>query len=298
MTYQLPILFQHPTCEGWILSKNHPTQGRRFVNARAELNKKAIRQKLAFMELAPSPVSIKELGLIHTSRYIEELVNGFTNEWEGCREDLTAIARHMAGGSVEGVRALIRGETKLAINFGGDKHHAMADYSSGFCTIADFAISAEIATMAGFRVAIFDCDVHHGDGTEALLKYNPDVLTFSVHQYGIFPNTGLDSDPMYNIYNYPLGEGHGDKDLKDAGALFIKTAKTFEADMIFIACGADGLADDPLGGLVYTVNGYSDTMFAIRKAFPDTPILFGGAGGYLPDTGTPDVWSESALALF
>jgi hypothetical protein len=32
----------------------------------------------------------------------------------------------------------------------------------------------------------------------------------------------------------------------------------------------------------------------LAKAFPDTPKLMGGAGGYLPDTGTPEVWAAVA----
>lgn len=67
--------------------------------------------------------------------------------------------------------------------------------------------------------------------------------------------------------------------------------------MIFIACGADALADDPLSELKYTVGGYELAMQSIRLAYPDTPILFGGAGGYLPDDQTPNLWGKASLAL-
>ena len=70
----------------------------------------------------------------------------------------------------------------------------------------------------------------------------------------------------------------------------------FEPDFIFVACGADALEDDPLSELKYTVGGYELAMKSIRMAHPDTPILFGGAGGYLPDNQTPDLWGKASLA--
>ena len=35
---------------------------------------------------------------------------------------------------------------------------------------------------------------------------------------------------------------------------------------------------------------------SVRSRFPTTPILLGGAGGYQPDTITPQVWAQMALA--
>jgi acetoin utilization deacetylase AcuC-like enzyme len=55
--------------------------------------------------------------------------------------------------------------------------------------------------------------------------------------------------------------------------------------------------DDPLTQLQYTVKGYADAAALIRKSFPTIPILMGGAGGYLPDDGTPAVWAAVADEL-
>jgi acetoin utilization protein AcuC len=173
----------------------------------------------------------------------------------------------------------------------------MRDYSSGFCIFNDFAIAATKATQLGKRVAIFDCDAHHGDGTEALTKSNPNILSFSVHQWGIFPGTGLVSDWERHALNFPLVANTADDGLTDATQTFLDVCFDFEPDMIFIACGADALADDPLSDLKYTVGGYELAMKSIRLAYPDTPILFGGAGGYLPDDQTPNLWSKASLAL-
>ena len=64
-----------------------------------------------------------------------------------------------------------------------------------------------------------------------------------------------------------------------------------------MACGADGHAEDPLSSLQFTLEGFSSVAKLIRTRFPSTPILVGGAGGYLPDTRTPEVWSYFARTL-
>jgi acetoin utilization deacetylase AcuC-like enzyme len=130
------------------------------------------------------------------------------------------------------------------------------------------------------------------------------VLTFSIHQDGIFPGTGRNSYPEKNIYNYPLDsdqpDGNPNKDdraLMSGVEKFCDLAKEFNPGLLFIACGADGHKEDPLTGLTYSAEGYIDAAKKVRERFPNLPILLGGAGGYLPDTITPQVWSEVAVRL-
>jgi acetoin utilization deacetylase AcuC-like enzyme len=79
--------------------------------------------------------------------------------------------------------------------------------------------------------------------------------------------------------------------------LFLELAREFEADFIFIACGADGHQEDPLSSLEFTVDAFREAAKLIRSTFPDTPILIGGAGGYLPDSRTPEVWANFAHGI-
>ena len=252
-----------------------------------------------FTEIQPRLATRAELELVHAPHFIDEVLNDHVcGEWAEVRPDLATLASTFVGGTLVALDALLNKGALTAIHFPGSKHHAQHDRSAGFCVFNDFAIAATIATQQGKRVAIFDCDAHHGDGTENLLRDNPNVLTFSVHEIGIFPNTPHDSyDPEHGIHNFKLSQGCGDTELGQGVEFFLEEAEKFKPDIIFIACGADGLADDPLSNLRYTVEGYVNAMKTIRKAFPDTPILFGGAGGYLPDDGTPNVWAQSASAL-
>jgi acetoin utilization deacetylase AcuC-like enzyme len=130
-----------------------------------------------------------------------------------------------------------------------------------------------------------------------LLRRNKNVMTFSVHEYGIFPGTGLLSDWKNRAYNFPLASKSGDDALLSATEAFLKACDEFQPTMIFVACGADGLANDPLSSLQYTKQGYFESMRMIREQYFDHPILLGGAGGYQPDTETPDLWATVALGL-
>jgi acetoin utilization deacetylase AcuC-like enzyme len=293
------ILVHSPEYANWVFDKTHPTQGRRFLHARNKLVLEAQKRRLNVWEIEPEHCSTDDLHLVHDMSYVfDVVVRGESSEWNGQRHDLGDLAKLFVSGTLTALDTLIDKKTLLAINFAGAKHHAMRDYSSGFCVFADFAIVATKATNEyEHRVAIFDCDAHHGDGTEVLLKSNKNVMTYSVHEYGIFPGTGLLTDWKNRAYNFPLASGSGDDALMSATEGFLDACDEFQPTMIFVACGADGLADDPLSNLKYTPEGYFNSMRVIREQFPTTPILLGGAGGYLPDTGTPEVWKNAALGL-
>lgn len=291
--------------KNWIFDPTHPTQGRRFDNARNLLMNLANQDGIDVIEISPNVAYKGELLRVHTAEYIEEVLEQHrSSEWVGEREDLAILASRFVQGTLNALDNLMVGNTQLAIHFPGAKHHAQADHSSGFCVFADFAIAADIATEYGKKVAILDIDGHHGDGTENLTKDNLNVLTFSIHEYGIFPGTGYVSYPEKHVYNYPLGSTEpGQNPNKDDQALlagvskFCDLARLFKPDLLFIACGADGHREDPLTSLQYTESGYEEVAKKLKAQFSGTPILLGGAGGYLPDSITPEVWSKVALTL-
>jgi acetoin utilization protein AcuC len=257
-------------------------------------------------EIAPHKATRSELERVHSSKYLDEVLKEHrTSQWSGQRPDLAELAATVVGGTLTALDLLIRGVATTAIHFPGAKHHAQYDYSSGFCIFADLALAADIATKDhGKKVAILDIDAHHGDGTENLTADNPNVLTYSIHERGIFPGTGNEDNSEKNVYNYPLHSpereedlGKGDAALLQGVHLFLKLTKEFEADLIFIACGADGHQEDPLSSLQFTVDGFREAAQLIRSTFPDMPILIGGAGGYLPDSRTPEVWASFAHGI-
>lgn len=199
--------------------------------------------------------------------------------------------------------ALLSGRAKTAIHFPGAKHHAQFDKSSGFCVFNDFALAADIASKDhDLNVLILDIDAHHGDGVENLTADNPKIVTYSIHDGNIFPGTGFE-DKEARYYNRPLQYGAGDKELLEAiDELFVVLRRlndqsNWRPDIVFLTCGADGHSEDPLSTLNYSVDGYEEVGKRLRKEFPHIPILMGGAGGYLPDTRTPEIWAKVALQI-
>jgi acetoin utilization protein AcuC len=290
--------------KNWIFDPSHPTQGRRFSNGRDLFITSAKKEGIDVVEILPRLATVAELLRVHTPAYIDEILNQhISTEWDGERADLANLASLFVGGTLTALDALLTNKTKLAIHFPGAKHHAQSDHSSGFCIFNDFAIAADIASKDyGKNIIIIDIDAHHGDGVENLTAVNPKVLTFSAHQDGIFPGTGDESKPGY-FYNMPLEAGAGDKELLDAIEQFIYVIGArdriwdWQPDLLFITCGADGHKEDPLTSLEYSVDGYIAVAKRLKERFPDLPILLGGAGGYLPDTRTPEIWAEVAEVL-
>ena len=296
----------------WVFDPSHPTQGRRFTNAANRLRTLAPELGVDLVEIeADYFPTFDQLQRAHTLEHIERtLLDGQSGEWEGTRRDLGKTALRMAGGTILAAEALLQGRAHTAVNFAGAKHHAMREHSSGFCVFNDFAIAAHyvlgskreiyrpISKKMGKvrRIAIFDMDAHHGDGTEKLLQDSFRIFTMSVHDSSIFPGTGKYDEPDFHCFNRPLKPGSGDQALDSAASDFVLFAERFMPDMIFIAMGADGHESDPMSTLNYTTEGMVQAVRDVRRGFPEVPMLLGGAGGYQPDDITPEVWARMAIA--
>lgn len=280
--------------------ETHPTQGRRYKHATRVLQQLDNEGVVEVKYSTPRGPFLEELELVHSDDYIQQVLsNGECNEWSGSKPDQAAIAAMFFGGTMQAVE-MVQGGSKLVVNLPGAKHHAMRTHSSGFCVFADFAAAGiRFADTYGKRVAILDIDVHHGDGTEVLLKERSDLFTFSVHEKGLFPGTGArdESDKVNWVFNRPLKSGSGDFELLAAVQDFVEAAKEFQPDVIMIAGGADGHYADPLANLEYTELGFARAVRLVKNAFAELPFIFSGAGGYTPDDYTPAMWLSAILAL-
>lgn len=292
------IIMHSPEYAKWVFDPTHPTQGRRFVNGYNTLITHLATEGLTHETRTPEPATWEQLETVHDHAYVKEVLGNYKcSEWEGQRPDMSHLAATFVGGTMQALDALINNETLTAVNLAGAKHHAQKDHASGFCVFADFAIAAKRLRALGKTVAILDVDGHHGDGTENLTFDDPNILTYSIHEYGIFPGTGRDDDLQHNVYNWPLREKDGDRALMQGVTDFLDVASGFTPDYVFIVGGADGHRLDPLTNLTYTVEGLENAMWVIRDTYPVTPILFGGAGGYQPDGATPLAWARMVTAL-
>ncbi|MBW4983645.1 histone deacetylase family protein [Mameliella sp. CS4] len=169
-------------------------------------------------------------------------------------------------------------------------HHAFADLAGGFCFLNNSGIAAERLRAKGFRPAILDVDVHHGNGTQGMFYDRDDVLTVSIHAdparfypffWGHAQERGAGRGMGCNL-NLPLARGTGDAEFLKTLDTALQRVRSFGTDALVVALGLDASIDDPFQGLAVTQDGFARIGAAI--AATGLPVLFVQEGGYLSDT--------------
>ncbi len=136
----------------------------------------------------------------------------------------------------------------------------------GFCFFNNVAIAAEyLRRQHGVeRVAIFDFDVHHGNGTQHLFAARRNVFFASVHQYPFYPGTGAQSEIGHGegegaTLNVPLPAGAGDEEYREAiEGKVLPALRSFAPQVLLLSAGFDAWRDDPLGGMKVSKEGYRE----------------------------------------
>ncbi len=132
-------------------------------------------------------------------------------------------------------------------------HHALRSRAMGFCVFGNVAIAAHYARVAhsASRVLIADWDVHHGNGTQALVEDDADIHFVSMHQWPWYPGTGAAEDrgPHANVWNVPMPAALPPDRYVDAWrAALDQAAHGWTPDVVLLSAGFDSLRGDPLGG--------------------------------------------------
>lgn len=232
----------------------------------------------------PEPVAWEHLRLVHTEAYLEKLRGGSFAPAEVWRMELPfspevrEAFRICCGGSIlAGELALDRG---LSIHLGGGFHHAFPDHGEGFCLLNDVAVAVRTLRSTGRlrRAAVVDCDVHHGNGTAAIFRSDPDTYTLSLHQSDLYPARKPRGD-----LDVGLPSGTGDRRylraLEDA---LEEMSGAFDPELILYLAGADPYRRDQLGGLGLTREGLArrDRTVLGRAREAGIPVVILLAGGY------------------
>ncbi|CAM9876718.1 unnamed protein product [Chrysoparadoxa australica] len=167
-------------------------------------------------------------------------------------------------------------------------HHATRGSSMGFC-IFNFAAAAAAFALEELgcgRVAIFDFDVHHGNGIANIFRMEPRVRYCSIHQGGIFPMTGdfaEDLGPKGNIRSFPLFFDLNPITWKLYRPIFEEKAipwlQEFKPDVLLISAGYDSLACDELASMSLEEENFGEMAHILQKAF-GRRLCFGLEGGY------------------
>ena len=160
-------------------------------------------------------------------------------------------------------------------------HHATRDTAMGFCLFSNAAIAAEYALTKPNveRVGILDWDVHHGNGTEAIVKDNSQIAYCSLHQHPCYPGTGNKYSHQERILNLPM---HPGSKIADYQTVFESEVIPFfldwQPDILIVSAGYDANERDPLAGICLEPEDYNVLTKYVLKItkYP----LFGLEGGY------------------
>ncbi|HEU5170119.1 MAG TPA: hypothetical protein VFU46_06260, partial [Gemmatimonadales bacterium] len=135
------------------------------------------------------------------------------------------------------------------------------------------------------RVLIVDWDVHHGNGTQALVERDPTVRYVSLHRWPWYPGTGAaDERGVGNVFNVPRGPGRPPAlYVEDLWAAIVAATTEWTPALVLVSAGFDSMRGDPLGGFTLEPEHYADLTRRLRERLPGVPIVGLLEGGYIPE---------------
>ncbi len=268
----------------------HPERPARLEAIDRALDAEGLRART--VPIAARPATRDELERVHDAAYLDALERELLRERAGWLDSDTyfsdgswTAALLAAGASIDASVRVHAGELDNAAVFARPPgHHATRDRAMGFCLLNNVAAAAAALRARGARPAIFDWDVHHGNGTEAIFDEDPDVLYASTHEWPQYPGTGPADyrgrgRGVGATVNVPLPAGtDGDAYLAAYHARIAPALEAFRPDVILVSAGFDAHEADPLGGLDLVEQTYVDVTRHLLTISPRVVMVL--EGGY------------------
>jgi acetoin utilization deacetylase AcuC-like enzyme len=273
------IIFHDPHCVEYS-STGHPERPDRITRTVPVLKDR--HRNWEWRE--PREATEEELLRAHSPEHIERISKAATD----FDLDTPAIlniykyALKSAGAGIEGASAALRGEPAFGL-MRPPGHHATHNRAMGFCYFNNIAIAALDALENGAeRVAIWDFDAHHGDGTEAIVANNPRIRFASIHQFPAYPGTGAKS--FANIDNYPVAPETPRHEHVEIAEHALEKLLKFNPDLLLVSAGFDAYARDPLVQMTLEREDFATFGEWLRNIdVPTAAILEGGYSDELPE---------------
>ncbi len=284
----MPIpVFTQPSC-----LKHDPGPGHPETPARLRAVLERLRNERSVELKEANPASREPLLTVHPAPYLARL-EAMSAEGGGALFLDTVLSRDSWAAVLGGTGAVIAATDSAIAGHGNafaairpPGHHALAAKGMGFCLVNNVVVAARHAQAGGRKqVLIIDWDVHHGNGTQALVEADPTVRYVSLHQYPWYPGTGAaDERGIGNVFNVPRGPGKPPSlYVSDLWAAIVAATTDWKPDLILISAGFDAMAGDPLGGFTLEPEHFAEWTTRLRDRLPDTPIVGMMEGGYVPE---------------
>ena len=283
-----PVVW-HPACRKHYGGAGHPERPQRIEAVLEALHRPEMASEVQFVEAVPAERAALER--VHPAEYLDRL-EAMAAAGGGALDPDTFLGpsswESVLASAGVAVGAVERGITN-GTAFGATRppgHHALATQAMGFCFVNNVVIAARHAQSLGCaRALIVDWDVHHGNGTQALVEADATIRFVSMHQYPWYPGTGAaDERGVGNVFNVPRPGGLPRATyVRDLLAAVDSALTGWSPDILLVSAGFDSLAGDPLGEFTLETEDIANWTAALRERMAGRPVVGVLEGGYRLD---------------
>ena len=277
------------TCRHHYGGAGHPERPQRFEAVLEALRRPELAALISWV--AAQPAERSAIERVHPPEYVS-MLEKLAERGGGALDADTFLGPRSwesvlaaAGVALSAVEQGIRTGTAFGITR-PPGHHALAARAMGFCFLNNVVLAARQAQQLGqHRVLIVDWDVHHGNGTQALVEHDRSIRFVSMHQYPWYPGTGgEDERGVGNVFNIPRPGGLPRAVYaRDFLAGVDAALSGWEPDILLISAGFDSLNGDPLGEFTLEPDDITQWTEALRERMGARPVVAVLEGGYRLD---------------